>query len=206
MIFEECCSLPRWSCPGAPARMGSCPRSAWLTAGPEQHGTFSDIVFTIDSMIWQSVTADSSYDWQCDSSPEHCTVSDSRQLFIRGQGSLGICILGHWWSRSHSLGKLVSDDTEIGTFIGNIEYAEYAALTHLSAGVKASTILHLIAMFHKFLFCLQHQEVSTATRKWWWLSKDPTGIQKYANPNIWNEIQEVWNIVLLLLFAVARIT
>ena len=38
----------------------------------------------------------------------------------------------------------------------------------------------------------------------------PPGIQKYANPpeylDIENEIQEVWNIVLLLLFAVARIT
>ena len=101
-------------------------------------------------MIWQSVTADSSFDWQHDSGPEHGTVSDSRQLFIRGQGSLGICILGHWWSRSHSLGKLVSDDTEIGTFIGNIEYAEYAALTHLSAGSRPllfSILLHCLSSF-----------------------------------------------------------
>ena len=150
------------------------------TKGPE-HGTansqwYSDSNISYDwqqywqqSWTWRSQwfrwqktvhTTDSSYNLQWS-----WTHSILWQQTV--QGSLGICILGHWWSRSQSRGKLVSDATEIGTFIGDIEYA---ALTHLSARVKASAILHFIALFKFFFSTLAS---ARRTRKWWWLWRVP---------------------------------
>ena len=94
----------------------------------------------------QSVTAtvhatDSMTDWQT------VVLNMAQSVTADSWRFTGHLHIGPLMSRSQSRGKLVSDDTEIGTFIGDIEYA---ALTHLSARVKASAILHFIALFKLF--------------------------------------------------------
>ena len=62
------------------------------------------------------------------------------------QGSLSICILGHWWSRSQSRGKLVSDDTEIGTS-GILNMQHWHTCQQGSRPLLFSILLHCLSSF-----------------------------------------------------------